>query len=57
MKVNRSKIPIGILVRGGGGFDPVGGTFPQDIVKQAEGKITINNINIVVKGGGGFDPY
>ena len=42
----RKRIPIGIVVRGGGGFD--------SLSRQLElGKIAIN---IVVRGGGRFDP-
>ena len=42
----RKRIPIGILVRGGGGFD--------SLSRQLEGKISIN---IVVRGVAGLIPY
>ena len=65
----RKRIPIGILVRGGGGFDSLSrqleGKIAINIIsrqrgggfdslsRQPEGKIAIN---IVVRGGGRFDP-
>ena len=64
MKVIRSKIPIGIVVRGGGGFDPLcrraGDKIPIGIYwsEGVAGLIPYHDRlkGLKVRRGGGFDP-
>ena len=64
MKVIRSKIPIGIVVKGGGGFDPscrrAGDKIPIGIYwsEGVAGLIPYHDRlkGLKVRRGGGFDP-